>query len=165
MKNYQGSIVLTIIGIIAILAIGGGIAYIATRPSMDTSAEVTQEESVQLNTPASNSGAQQNNGAQSIMDQSQANAIVSQNWTNCTQGDCANITVSFTEDRGNQYLITAIATEYDDSVSQTKKEFLVISDNNGGWILSTVQPSPNTWRTCHRGNSNGTTGWTTGNCI
>lgn len=149
MKNHQGSIGLIIIGIVAVLAVVGGIIYATTRPSV----------------PTSNSGTQQSSGTQSILDQSQANAIVSQNWTNCTQGDCASINVSFTEDRGNQYLITAIATEYDDSVNQTKKEFLVISDNNGGWILSTVQPSPNTWRTCHRGNSDGTTGWTTGNCI
>lgn len=44
MKNYQGSITLTIIGIIAILAIGGGITYVATRSSEEVSFDMAQEE-------------------------------------------------------------------------------------------------------------------------
>jgi hypothetical protein len=59
MKNHPGSITLTIIGIIALLAIGGGVAYVATsrthiaaRPNTtippNIEFEVTQEESVPL---------------------------------------------------------------------------------------------------------------------
>ncbi len=40
MKNHQGSATLTIIGIITILAIGGGIAYVATRSSGNNSLEL-----------------------------------------------------------------------------------------------------------------------------
>jgi hypothetical protein len=96
--------------------------------------------------------------------QSQIEEFIAQTFSDCSQGDCASIDITFEQDRENIYLVTAIYTEFDDSVSSTKKQWLVLY-SNGSITLSQTQPSPNTWRTCHRGNSDGTTGWTTGNCI
>jgi len=96
--------------------------------------------------------------------QSQIEEFIAQTFSDCSQGDCASVDITFEQDRENIYLVTAIYTEFDDSVSSTKKQWLVLY-SNGSITLTQTQPSPNTWRTCHRGNSDGTTGWTTGNCI
>jgi len=104
-------------------------------------------------------------GGGTILTQDQAQEIIEQTWSDCSGGDCSGVEVTFEPDFMNQYLITAIFTEYDDSVSQTKRQLLVKPDNGGGWIPTTLQPNPNEWRTCHRGNSDGSLGWTTGNCI
>jgi hypothetical protein len=200
MKYNKGFIGIgLIVAIIAVLAVGGGAVYVATKKSpapAPENIEVSNYEpvnetgvvnsnntapainpSTQLPVPAQGSPSQNppiNNGAGSAglhsgpsqaLTQAQAEALVTQTWGNCSQGDCSGVVVTFAEDRGEQYLITAIFTERDDSVSQTKRELLVKSDNNGGWIPSSVQPSPNESRTCHRGNADGTTGWTTGKCI
>jgi len=98
------------------------------------------------------------------MSQGQAEEFVAGTFSDCSQGDCASVDITFEQDRGNIYLITAIYAEFDDSVSSTKKQWLVLY-SNGDISLTPTQPSPNTWRTCHRGNSDGTMGWTTGNCI
>ncbi len=96
--------------------------------------------------------------------QSQIENFVYQNSSDCSGGDCSSVSVTFVQDVGNQYLVTAIFTELDDSVSTTKRQWLVLY-NNSSVALANNQPSPNTWRTCHRGNSDGSTGWTTGYCI
>lgn len=86
----------------------------------------------------------QNNGPT----QDQAEAFVYQNWTNCSSGDCGGVTVTMEQDVGNQYLITAIVTEYDDSVATTKRQWLVLY-GGGTLSLASNQPNPNTWRVCH----------------
>jgi len=99
-------------------------------------------------------------GPSRAMTQAQAEALVFQKWSDCSQGDCSSVSVTLAPDRGEQYLITAIFTQLDDSVSQSKRESLAVFDN-GVWILG----EPVVTYLCHRGNVDGTTGWTAGLCI
>jgi len=80
--------------------------------------------------------------------QSQIENFVYQNSSDCSSGDCSGVSVTFDQDVGNLYLITAIFTELDDSVSATKRQWLVLFNNNS-LSLANNQPNPNTWRTCH----------------
>jgi hypothetical protein len=111
MKNHQGSVALTIIGIITILAIGGGIAYVVTRPSKDVSFEVNQEEQVRLRettqapvqtqsktttittTTASSNPSAGNSGAQQLSIQNNDNCLTV---TSLNQGQSAIISFPLT---------------------------------------------------------------------
>lgn len=95
-----------------------------------------------------------------VLTQSQANLLVHQTWGDCSQGDCGGVTVTVTKNSGGQYVVTAIFTELDDSTSQTKR-VSVSTYQNGTWALG----QPTITRMCHRGNSDGTIGWTVGLCI
>lgn len=116
------------------------------------------------NNNQNNTTSQDFDGPTVVLTQAQAQNIVTQQWSDCSSGDCSSVNVTFQPDRGEQYLITAVYVERDTSVSQTKHE-LLISYVNNNWVPSVVQPNPNIWRMCHRGNSDNTTGWTTGTCI
>ena len=96
----------------------------------------------------------------SVLTQAQAKTLVHQTWSNCSQGDCSGVTVTVTQNSNNQYVVTAIFTELDDSTSQTKR-VSIATYQNGTWTLG----QPTVTRMCHRGNADGTTGWTAGLCM
>jgi hypothetical protein len=97
--------------------------------------------------------------------QAQAEILARQTWSNlfpedgCVQ-ECGAASVTLSQNSDGQYIVTGIFTQLDDSVSQTKK-VSVATYQNGTW---TLEQSIDT-RLCHRGNSDGTTGWTSGTCI
>lgn len=95
-----------------------------------------------------------------VLTQSQAQTLVHQTWSDCSQGDCGGITVTVTQNSNGQYVVTAIFTELDDSTSQTKR-VSIATYQSGTWTFG----QPTITRMCHRGNADGTTGWTAGLCI
>jgi len=95
-----------------------------------------------------------------ILTQTQAETLVHKTWSDCSQGDCGGVTVTVVQNSSGQYVVTAIFTELDDSTSQTKR-VSIATYQNGIWMLG----QPTITRTCHRGNADGTTGWTAGLCI
>ena len=90
----------------------------------------------------------------------QAETLVHKTWSDCSQGDCGGVAVTVSQNNNSQYVVTAIFTELDDSISQTK-EVSTASYQNGTWTLG--QPTI-TWA-CHRGHVDGSLGFTSALCI
>ncbi|MCF7831573.1 MAG: hypothetical protein K9M36_01645 [Candidatus Pacebacteria bacterium] len=97
--------------------------------------------------------------------QAQAEILAKQTWGNlfpeegCVQ-ECGSVSVTVDQNNDGQYIVTAIFAQLDDSVSQTKR-VSIATYQNGTWTLG----QPTVTQTCHRGNSDGTIGWTIGTCI
>ncbi len=97
---------------------------------------------------------------EALLTQEQAQNLVHTTWGDCSQGNCADVEVSVTQQETGQYVVTAIFTELDDSTSHTKKVSRA-SFQNGTWMLS----EPIVTRACHRGHVDGSKGFTSAFCI
>jgi len=92
--------------------------------------------------------------------QTEAETLVSETWGECVPGECGDVVVTITQNDDNEYVVTAIFGELDDSTSQTKKVSMATYQNET-WKLG----QPIITRMCHRGNVDNTVGWTAGLCI
>lgn len=154
MKNNKGFAPILIIVIIAILAIGG-YAYLSKNNSkkMDPIAEENTTD-INDNKESSTSITSQ------TLTQQQAENLVHQTWSDCSQGDCASVEVVVTVNSNGQKIVTAIFNELDDSTSQTKK-VSIATYQNGVWALG----QPIVTYSCHRGHVDGSQGFSSSLCI
>lgn len=159
-----------IVILISILVAGaiGGVAYYTGKSSSKiktnnpTNYQTINQNNPPVSNPLSQTPPKTSNQAQgrAVLTQAQAEVLVHQTWSDCSQGDCSGVTVSVAQNSSGQYVVTAIFTELDDSTSQTKR-VSIATYQNGTWMLG----QPIVTRACHRGNVDGTTGWTAGLCI
>lgn len=92
-----------------------------------------------------------------IITQKEAEDLVHKTWSDCSQGDCAGVTVTV----GQNNLVTAIFSELSDSNSQTKIEIPAIYQNSN-WVLG---KQLNKTYLCHRGHVDRSTGFSVSPCI
>lgn len=163
MKNSRGfiGIAVIIIIVLGIAIVGGGVFYVVNKNNTKNYI-LNQDNDPLVNLEDDHSEYSKN------LSQEEVARLVFEKWNiePCVNSqECVDPEITTTPDRGGTYLITVITTELDDSVSQTKREGLVRYEESNKWYWTTTQPDPNTWRSCYRGNNDGTTGWTTGSCI
>lgn len=157
MKYNKGFIGLGMVVVIIGVLVVGGVVYFNTKTPTPT---LDMESNNQVSNEEKSSENNKQNQNIYTLTQAQAESLVHQTWGNCSQGDCSGVTVSVTQNSNGQYVVTAIFTELDDSVSQTKRVSVAVW-NNGIWTLG----QPTITRMCHRGNNDGTAGWTAGLCV
>ncbi len=155
-----------IIGILAVGIVTAGVALIVTnqQPQQDTF-DFNMDSFLSESEGDQNS--EERNFENSLLSEEEAISLV-HDFYNIECGhshDCDIYSVDISEDRGNQYLISITYTEYSDSVDQQKRLLLVQPDNLESWIPASIQPEPSILFSCHRGNADGSTGWTSGLCI